>query len=90
MAEGASMMANVDYELSLISGIYEIIPNRFGAEIIQKNFELLGEIEYTDDEISYANTILKETGKELKGIDGKLNRLDQLFQLKVDLLMWVM
>ena len=72
MAEGASMMANVDYELSLISGIYEIIPNRFGAEIIQKNFELLGEIEYTDDEISYANTILKETGKELKGIDGKI------------------
>ena len=72
IAEAASMMANVDYEFNLISGIYEIIPNRFGAEIIQQNFELLGEIEYTNDEIEYANTILKETGKELKGIDGTI------------------
>jgi aminobenzoyl-glutamate utilization protein B len=72
MAEGASMMANVDFELKLISGIYEIIPNRFGAKIIQKNFELLGDIEYSNNEIDYANTILKETKKELKGIDGKI------------------
>ena len=72
IAEAASMMANVDYEMELISGIYEIIPNRFGAGIIQKNFETLGEIKYTEDEINYANTILKETGKELKGLDGKI------------------
>ena len=72
MAEAASMMANVDYDMQLISGIYEIIPNRFGAGIIQKNFEILGEIEYTDYEIDYANTILKESGKELKGLDGKI------------------
>ena len=72
IAEAASMMANVDYEMELISGIYEIIPNRFGAGIIQKNIESLGEIKYTEDEINYANTILKETGKELKGIDSKI------------------
>jgi aminobenzoyl-glutamate utilization protein B len=66
------MMANVDYEMELISGIYEIIPNRFGAGIIQENIESLGEIMYTEDEINYANTILKETGKELKGIDSKI------------------
>ena len=72
MAEAASMMANVDYDMELISGIYEIMPNRFGAGIIQNNFELLGEIKYTDSEIDYANTILKETGKELKGLDGTI------------------
>ena len=72
MAEAASMMANVDYEMELISGIYEIMPNRFGAGIIQENIESLGEIQYTEDEINYANTILKETGKELKGIDSKI------------------
>ena len=37
IAEGAAMMANVDYELNLISGIYEIIPSRSGAAIVQKN-----------------------------------------------------
>ena len=35
IAEAASMMANVDYEMELISGIYEILPNRFGAGIIR-------------------------------------------------------
>lgn len=75
IAEAASMMADVDFELELISGIYEIIPNRYGAGIVQKNFELLGEIEYTDYEIDYANKILKETGKKLEGIDGKLKAI---------------
>ena len=72
IAEAAAMMANVDYEMQLISGIYEIIPNRFGAAIIQDNFKILGEIRYTDAEVNYANTILRETGKELKGLDGKI------------------
>jgi len=75
MAEAASMMANVDYDMELISGIYEIMPNRFGAGIIQNNFDLLGEIKYTDSEIEYANTILKETGKEIKGLDGTIKAL---------------
>ena len=72
IAEAAAMMANVDYDMQLISGIYEILPNRFGASIIQDNFKILGEIKYTDSEVNYANTILRETGKELKGLDGKI------------------
>ena len=72
IAEGAAMMANVDYELNLISGIYEIIPNRSGAAIVQKNLEMLGDIKYSEYEIDYANTILKASGKELKGLDGKI------------------
>ena len=39
---------------------------------MQKNLELLGDIEYSEYEINYANTILKETGKEPLGIDGKI------------------
>jgi len=77
IAEAASMMANVKYEISLISGIYEILPNRTGAVILQKNLELLGNISYSDYEIKYANTILKETGKSLLGIDGKVKSLKQ-------------
>lgn len=72
IAEAAAMMAGVKYELSLISGIYEIIPNRAGAAVMQKNLELLGDIEYSEYEINYANTILKETGNEPLGIDGKI------------------
>ena len=42
---------------------------------MQKNLEALGNITYTDQEVAYANTILKETGKPQKGIDGTVHPL---------------
>src|SRR5210317_531965 len=47
MAEGAAILANVDYEVNLISGIHEVLPNRAGGAAIQKNLEQLGAIDYT-------------------------------------------
>jgi aminobenzoyl-glutamate utilization protein B len=79
IAEAAAMMANVTHEIDLISGIYEIQTNRTGAGILQKNLESLGDISYTDEEIKYANTILKEAGKPEKGIDGKIKPLRETF-----------
>ena len=75
IAEGAALMAGVTYEMELISGIYEIQVNRTGAEALQKNLETLGEITYTQEEVDYANTILKETGKPQVGIDGSVHPL---------------
>ena len=39
---------------------------------MQENLNSLGEIQYTESEIKYANTILRETGKPENGIDGKV------------------
>ena len=75
IAKAAALMTGTTYETKLISGIYEILVNRTGAEILQKNMELLGDISYTSDEISYANTILKESGKPQIGLDGELKPL---------------
>ena len=75
IAKAAALMTGTTYEKKLISGIYEILVNRTGAEIMQKNMELLEDISYTPDEISYANTILSQTGKPQIGIDGKLKPL---------------
>ncbi|MDB2456381.1 amidohydrolase [Flavobacteriaceae bacterium] len=72
IAEGAALMAGVRYEIQLISGIYEIQVNRTGAEVMQDNIETLGPITYTDSEVAYANTILKETNKPQKGLDGEI------------------
>jgi aminobenzoyl-glutamate utilization protein B len=72
IAKGAALMAGVSHEIQLISGIYEIQVNRTGAKVMQKNIESLGGISYTKDEVQYANTILKETKKPLKGLDGKI------------------
>ena len=75
MAEGAAIMANVDYKVSLISGIHEILPNRAGGAAVQKNLEYLGGIEYTDEEIDYAKKIQQATGKEQVGMDATVNPL---------------
>ena len=72
IAKGAALMAGVRYEIQLISGIYEIQVNRTGAEVMQNNIETLGPITYTDYEVAYANTILKETNKPLEGLDGEI------------------
>ena len=75
MAEGAAIMANVDYKVSLISGIYEVLVNRTGGEIMQKNLELLGPIKYTEDEIAFGKKIQEVTKKPQLGMDANINPL---------------
>ncbi|WP_088341005.1 amidohydrolase [Robiginitalea sediminis] len=76
MAEGAAIMANVDYKISLISGIYEVLPNRAGGEIMQQNLELLGPITYTDAEQDFARGIQAATEKPQVGMDSSIRPLE--------------
>ena len=75
MAEGAAIMANVDYKVSLISGIYEVLVNREGGKIMQSNLELLGPIAYTDEEIAFGKGIQEATGKKQVGMDSVIKPL---------------
>lgn len=77
IAEGASIMANVDYKISLISGIHEILVNRTGGAAMQRNLESLGPIDYTDEEVNFAQLIQKETGKPQVGMDMQINPLEE-------------
>ena len=77
MAEGAAIMANVDYKVSLISGIYEVLVNREGGKIMQSNLELLGPITYTNDETAFGKKIQEVTGKEQIGMDSKIKPLEE-------------
>lgn len=77
MAEGAAIMANVDYKISLISGIYEVLVNREGGKIMQANLELLGPIEYTEEEIAFGKKIQEETGKDQVGMDSEIKPLEE-------------
>ncbi len=76
MAEGAAIMANVDYKVSLISGIYEVLVNREGGKIMQSNLELLGPITYTDEEIAFGKGIQEATGKKQVGMDSSVHPLE--------------
>jgi aminobenzoyl-glutamate utilization protein B len=75
MAEGAAMMANVDYKISLISGIYEVLVNRAGGEIMQGNLELLGPISYTEEETDFGKKIQAATNKPQIGMDSSIQPL---------------
>ena len=75
IAKGAALMTGTRYDIKLISGIYEIQVNRTGARIMHENLKSLGEIKYSENEINYANTILRESGKPEIGIDGKVHPL---------------
>ena len=77
MAEGAAIMANVDYKISLISGIYEVLVNRAGGEVLQNNLELLGPINYTEEEIAFGKKIQKATEKPESGLDGEITPLKE-------------
>ncbi|MGB5818897.1 MAG: amidohydrolase [Saonia sp.] len=77
MAEGAAILANVEYKISLISGIYEVLVNRSGGEIMQANLELLGPIAYTDDEVDFGKKIQEATDKPQVGMDAKINPLEE-------------
>ena len=81
MAEGAAIMANVDYKYSLISGIYETLVNREGGKIMQNNLELLGPITYSDEEITYGKAIQEATGKPQVGMDGEVHPLKETEEL---------
>jgi aminobenzoyl-glutamate utilization protein B len=81
IAEGAAMMANVDYKITLISGVHETLVNRTGAEALQKNLEALGPITYTEAEQEYARGIQEATGKPQVGLDGDIHPIEDTYEM---------
>ena len=71
------MMANVDYKLTLISGIHEVLVNTTGAEALQRNLESMGPIEYTETEQDFARNIQKAVDKPEIGITSKIEPLEE-------------
>jgi aminobenzoyl-glutamate utilization protein B len=80
MAEGAAIMANVDSKVSLISGIHDLLPNRTGGVVMQKNLETLGDIIYSEEEIMFALEMQENNGKPKIGIDGKIRPLRETLE----------
>ena len=80
MAEGAAIMADVDYKISLISGIYEVLVNRRGGELMQHNLELLGPITYTAEEEAFGKAIQEATGKPQLGMDSTISPLRETLE----------
>ncbi len=72
IANGAGLVAGVESKVTVLSGDYEILVNRKGAEAIQKNMEALGPIIYTEAENTFAKKIQETSGAPQVGLDGKI------------------
>lgn len=77
MAEGAAILANVDYEVNLISGVHEVLVNRTGSAALQQNLETLGPITYTSDEQEFAKKIQEATGKPQIGLVSEILTMEE-------------
>lgn len=80
IAEGAALMANVEYKITLVSGVHEVLVNRTGAAALQKNLEELGPISYTEEEQEFAKKIQEATGKEQVGAVSEIEPLEETLE----------
>ncbi|HSR38545.1 MAG TPA: hypothetical protein VLL95_06485, partial [Phnomibacter sp.] len=63
--------AGVDYEIKLNNGLYELLINETGAQALQKNMDWLPPIEYSKEELSFGEQVMKQAGIAFNGITGK-------------------
>ncbi len=74
VAEGAAMMAEVDWKLTVQGGDWETLVNLAGEKLMYANMAWLGPITYTPEEQAFAKEIQKATGVADKGLDGRGRR----------------
>jgi aminobenzoyl-glutamate utilization protein B len=77
IAAGAALMADVTHSVTLNSGMYELLVNRTGGQVMQRNLELLGPIVYTPQEIAFAKQIQQACGVQPDGLDGSIQPLEE-------------
>ncbi len=56
-AEAAALATGTKVEIKHLTAVYESLTNRSGAELVQKNLELIGSPKFTDEEKAYTREI---------------------------------
>ena len=57
IAQGAAMMTNTEVEVEVMSAVWPVRTNQGMAEVIQRNIELVGVPEWTDEEQDFARKL---------------------------------
>lgn len=75
-AKGAAMSTETEVEVELITATHHKIPNKALAEIVHKNFQLVGPPKFTEDEQNIAKKIQKEIGVPMTGLATQIMPFD--------------
>jgi len=73
--EGAAKMTGTTYKVHFISGVYNLLPNQAGCEVVYSNLLLVGPPSFDEKEDEFAREIQKNLGVEPKGLDKKIQPL---------------
>jgi aminobenzoyl-glutamate utilization protein B len=75
IAEGAALATETTHKLYLITGVHEYLLNRPLQETIQKNLELVGLPDFTEEEQEFARVLQRFVEKEEKGFSVEIKPL---------------
>ncbi|MHC4495265.1 MAG: amidohydrolase [Planctomycetota bacterium] len=69
IAEGAALATETTHKVHLITGVHEYLLNRPLQEALQKNLELIGAPQLTEEEQEFARSLQRVVKKEEKGFN---------------------
>jgi len=75
IVEGSAIATGTSSKIHYMGSYHEMLINRKGSEIMQKNLEKIGAITYAENEILYAQKIQKEAGVDEKGMVSTIEQL---------------
>lgn len=77
IAQGAATATGTTVKINYKGSYHEMLVNLAGAQVMQKNLEMIGPIKYTEEEIAYARRIQRETNTEGRGLKSEIKELEE-------------
>ena len=77
IVQGAALAADVEGQLKIQSGVYELLTNFAGARAMQKNLESLGPVQWSEEDQAFARRLQESSGVEPLGLSTEVEPLDE-------------
>jgi aminobenzoyl-glutamate utilization protein B len=76
-AEGAALMTGTTYEVNLITGVYNYLPNKTLSAVLDRNFRAVGAPAFTPEEQAFARAMQKTLGMKEDGLSTKIEPFEE-------------
>ena len=67
VAKGASLMTQTSFTYKLLAATWELLPNKILAKVGDENVTLIGPPEFSPEDQTFGEAIIRSLGKEVKG-----------------------
>lgn len=72
-AKGAALATSTELEIRCLTAVHQMHANKSAAELFQKNIELVGMPEWTEDENEFAKQLQKNLGVKIEGMPNEID-----------------